>query len=784
MSKAEQSLSWYSTKVLRDGLVRVFIFAKICSLSMVCLSAPVLAQNYNFSNIQVDGNRRIESSTIKSYSGLTNLQAVTAAELNVAYQDIVASGLFETVEILPSGSRLVIRVKEFPTINRVAFEGNSKLSDEILVGIVKSRSRKVFNPTDVDQDIGLITQTYADMGRLAATVGAKIIRQTDNRVDLVFEIFEGGLVEIERIGFVGNQVYSDRKLRGVLQTKQAGLLRSIIQRDTFVEDRIEFDKQVLADFYKSRGYVDFRINSVNAEFSQERDGYFITFNVREGQRFRVGSINLKTELSGIDTSAFSNALKMKKGQIYSPVALENDIARMERYANQQGLEFIKITPKITRDNTNLALDLDYLITRGARLFVERIDIEGNTATFDRVIRRQFRIVEGDPFNPREIRASARRIRALGFFADAGVTTRQGSGSEKVIVDVKVTEKPTGALTFGAAYSSAAGIGGTIEYSEKNFLGRGQSLSFKVNAGTGNQTYSFDFSEPSFLYQDLSFSLGTAYRETQQQFSDYNTTAIKIRPQVSFPVSEDARMAIRYFYSASELSAISAQGGTIIKSEQSLGRVGQSGVGYTLSYDTRRTGLDPNAGVLLRIGQDLSGLGGDTESIKTTGRLAGEIKAFGEEITLISTLEGGFLSYSKGQSRVTDRFLMGSSVMRGFNPSGIGPREYDVTTGVNDALGGDKFAVLRLEALFPLGVPEEYGISGGVYYDIGNLWGLEYKSADHQLKYESGSWRQSVGLSLFWKTPVGPLRFNFSRVIAKQPLDVVDEFELTLATRRF
>jgi outer membrane protein insertion porin family len=784
MSKAGQSLRNPSIKVFSESFKGAILFIIVFSFSMVWYSSAVWAQDYIFSKIQVEGNRRIESSTIKSYSGLKVSQAVTAAELNTAYQDIVASGLFEMVEILPSGSSLFITVKEFPTINRVAFEGNSKLKNDVLVRLVKSRSRKVFNPTDVEQDRGLITQAYADMGRLAATVGAKIIRQSDNRVDLIFEIFEGGLVEIERIGFVGNRVYADRKLRGILQTKQAGFLRSFIQRDTFVEDRIEFDKQVLVDFYKSRGYVDFRINSVNAEFSQERDGYFITFNIREGQQFKVGSISMQTNVANIDPASFSTVLKMKKGQLYAPVALENDIARMERYANQEGLEFVKFTPKISRDASNLLLNVNYVLERGPRLFVERIDIEGNTATLDRVVRRQFRIVEGDPFNAREIRASARRIRALGFFADVSVTTREGSGPEKVIIEVNVVEKPTGSLNFGAAYSTAAGLGGTIEYGEKNFLGRGQSLNFKVNAGTGNQTYSFDFSEPSFLYQDLSLSLGAAYRETQQQYSNYNTTAIQIRPQVSFPISEQARMGIRYFYSATELSEISTSSGSIVNLEKDLGRVNHSGVGFTLSYDTRRTGLDPNAGILLRLGQDFSGLGGDATRIKTTGRLSGEMKVLGEEVTLVSTLEGGLLSYSRGQSRVTDRFLMGSNVLRGFSPAGIGPREYDFDAGVNDALGGDKYAAMRLEALFPLGIPEEYGISGGIYYDIGNLWGLEYGAEEYPLKYESGSWRQSLGFSLFWKTPVAPFRFNFSRVIAKQPLDVVSEFELTLAINRF
>lgn len=740
------------------------------------------AQQYRFSSIDVVGNLRIESSTIRSYAGISTAQSLSAADLNAAYQSIASSGLFEEVEIVPNGARLVIKVKEFPTINRVAFEGNSRIKDEVLAGLVKSQTRRVFNPTEVEQDRAVIAEAYANSGRLAAKVNPKFIRLSDNRVDLVFEIFEGGLVEIERISFVGNRAYSDRKLRSVLETKQAGLLRTFIQRDTFVEDRIEFDKQVLSDFYKSRGYADFRINSVNAEISQERDAYFITFNIREGQKFTVGQIDVTTDLSGIDSKAFARAGKVRTGQTYSPLAIENDITRMERFANQEGLEFLRITPRISRNDASLSLDVNYVIERGPRIFVERIDIEGNTATLDRVIRRQFRIVEGDPFNPSEIRASARRIRALGFFSNADVTSREGSNPEQVVVDVKVEEAPTGSLSFGASYSTAAGAGGLVEYSERNFLGRGQALSLKLTAGTGNQTYSFDFTEPAFLYNDLSLSILTSYAETQRQFSQYNTSALKIRPQLSFPLSEQTRLGVRYQYAESKLSNASLSTGAVIGEELALGNISESGLGYTLSFDSRRTGLDPDAGVLARIEQDFSGLGGDTTSLKTTGLISGEMKVLGEEVTLIGTIEGGMLSYSKGQSRVVDRFQLGSGIMRGFEPGGIGPREYDSVNGVNDALGGDKFAAMRLEALFPIGLPEEYGITGGVFYDVGNLWGLEYDSAD--IQYEKGAWRQAAGVSIIWITPVGPFRFNFSRAIAKELLDTANDFELTLATRRF
>ena len=773
------------TRFFSAGLIAYVLFATMYVFGAAVINvSPANAQQFRFSTIQVEGNLRIESSTIRNYAGVSIGQGVTAADLNAAYQSVSSSGLFEEVELIPTGSQLIIKVKEFPTINSVAFEGNARLQDDVLAGLITSRVRKVFNPTDVEKDRAALVEAYANSGRLAAKVNPKFIRLADNRVDLVFEIFEGGLVEIERISFVGNRAYSDRKLRGVLETKQAGVLRTLIQRDTFVEDRIEFDKQVLSEFYKSRGYADFRINSVNAEISQERDAYFITFNIREGQKFTVGSVTVSSDLTGIDTEAFGRAGKVKVGQSYSPLSIENDVTRMERFANQQDLEFLRITPRVSRNDESLTLNVNYVVERGPRVFVERIDIEGNTATLDRVIRRQFRIVEGDPFNPSEIRASARRIRALGFFSQADVTSREGSNPEQVVVDVKLIEAPTGSLSFGASYSTAAGAGGLMEYAEKNFLGRGQALSLKLTAGSGTQTYAFDFTEPSFLYNDLGLSLLTSYSETQRQFSQYNTSILKIRPQLSFPLNERSRLGVRYQYSETDLSNASTLTGGVIQEELALGSVRVSGLGYTLSFDSRRTGLNPNAGVLARIEQDFSGLGGDTTSIKTAGLISGEVKVLGEEVTLVGTVEGGLLSYSKGQGRVIDRFRLGGNTMRGFEPGGIGPREYGLAQGVNDALGGDKFAVMRLEALFPIGIPEEYGITGGIFYDLGNLWGLEYDTDVHPIFYESGSWRQAAGFSVFWITPVGPFRFNFSRAISKEVLDTPNDFELTLATRRF
>ncbi|WP_293447662.1 outer membrane protein assembly factor BamA [Planktotalea sp.] len=747
------------------------------SVAYVALPTAAHAQQYRFNSVAIEGNQRIEQSTILSYAGIARGANVSGSDLNSAFQRLQESGLFESVDIEPRGSRLVIKVTEFPTINRIKFEGNKRLKDENLASIVQSQARRVFNPTVAERDAANIATAYSQQGRLTATVSPRIIQRSDNRVDLVFEIFEGGLTEIERIGFVGNQVYSDGRLRRVLETKQAGLLRALVKRDTFAEDRIEFDKQVLNDFYLSRGYVDFRTTGVNAELARERDGYFVTFNVEEGQQFKFGAITTVSEIADADEAEFLAALKIKSGVVYSPSLVENSIARLERLANKKGLDFVRVEPRISRNDRDLTLDVEFALVRGPRVFVERIDIEGNASTLDRVVRRQFRIVEGDPFNPREIRESAERVRALGFFGQAEVEAREGSSPDQVVIDVDVEETTTGSLSFGGTYSSATGPGAVIKYSETNFLGRGQQLNLAVTTGVANREYSFNFAEPAFLGRDLRFGFALSYVETDNQNAVYDTNLGRFRPSLEFPVSENGRVQLRYTLDLAEMGEVGTTAGALITSEVARGKEWSNSLGYTYSYDTRRTGLNPNAGVLLEFGQDFGGTSGKNQFVRSTAKAIAQTKVFSEEVTLRATLEGGALNYLSGASRSTERFFMGSNVMRGFAASGIGPRE--VNGAVNDALGGNMFAVARFEAEFPLGLPEEYGISGGVFYDIGSLWSLDQSNAD--VINEGFKARQVIGASIFWTTPIGPLRFNFSRAISKQTGDQEQTFDLSIST---
>ena len=763
------------------GSIRHFLILSTLSLCLFVTSGVqgAIAQDFSFSRIDVDGNKRIETSTIITYSGLATDQVFGADDLNRAYQNILASGLFESVEVVPNGNRLVIKVNEFPTVNKIAFEGNRRVNDNTLRAVVGMQPRRVFNPDKVDADRAAIAQVYADQGRLAARVTPKIIRRSDNRVDVIFEIFEGGVTEIERIGIVGNKVFSDRRLRRVLDTKQAGFLRLFVRRDTFLTDRIEFDKRLLTDFYNARGYIDFQVNDVNAELTEENNAYFVTFNVREGQKFRFGEVTLTSERSDIDIEDFQIAISAETGDVYSPTLMEKNLSRLEARATQLGLDFVRVTPRVTRNDADLTLDVEFVLEQGERVFVERIDITGNTTTLDRVIRRQFRISEGDPFNPRLIREAAERIRALGFFGNAGVNAREGTQPGQIIVDVEVEEQPTGSIQLGGTYSGDNGFGILLDYSERNFLGRGQALSFTIQSGVDNQSYRFNFTEPEFLNPELQFNLGLSYGETDNRGAAYDTRQFDVTPSLSFPLSEYSRLTLRGNVSATEMLNPGTIG-SIVKAEIDRGRVDDAGLGFTYRYDTRGVGLDPSSGIAVIYNQSFGGLAGDAGAYsKSTIRTVGERAIINEDVVLRGILEGGLLHHTKGSSRVTDRFFLPATILRGFEYAGMGPRQQ--SNNYNDALGGNKYAVAKFEVDFPLGLPEEYGMSGGAFYHVGNLWDTGASSGVDDLFYDNGAWRHVVGATLFWTTPIGPLRFDFTRAIQKQTHDEERTFDLSIAT---
>jgi outer membrane protein insertion porin family len=553
----------------------------------------------------------------------------------------------------------------------------------------------------------------------------------------------------------------------------------VIQSDTFIAERLEVDKRVLTEFYLSRGFIDFQVLDATAEVSRERDATFVTFSVREGLPHTIGKVTTVSEVAGLDAAAFAEVQRIRTGQTWSPLLIDNNITRMETLALRQGLNFIRIEPRLTRDPANQAVDIEFAIVRGERIFVERIDIEGNATTLDQVIRRQFRTVEGDPFNPREIRQSAERIRALGFFSDAQVEAEPGSAPDQVVVNVDVEEQPTGSLSLGLSYSVNDGTGINLGFSESNFLGRGQSLAFNLSTASDNQNTSFSFTEPALLGRDLSFSVGAYYRTSDNDNAFYKTRNIGITSGIGFPVGEQATLGLNVRYSEDRLWDVGTDSSPILQREDDIEALRTFSLGYSYEFDNRITGLNPKGGVLLRFSQDYAGFGADTNYLETTVFALAETRVANEEVTIRAIFEGGSInSFGDSSTRVTERFF-GRNKIRGFEPNGFGPRDLGAVN--QDALGGNMFVAARFEADFPLGLPEEYGITGGTFLDIGSVWSLEDTAGALPVD-DSFIPRAAIGFSVFWDTPIGPLRFNFSHALKKEDYDKEQTFDLTISTK--
>ena len=766
---------------MKTGVGRVFahsvstmrsIWMTLCIVILTAGAAS--AQSFVFNSFEVEGNQRVADGTILTFGGLQPGVGLSTADLNAAGQNIRASGLFESVDLVPQGSRLVIRVVEYPTINRINIEGNNRLRDAELLALVQSQPRRVFTPAQAEADTAAISEAYARQGRINATVTPRVIPQSENRVDLVFEVVESAITEIERITFVGNRTYSEGRLRRVLETKEAGIFRILVARDTYSPERVAQDREVLTDFYRSRGFIDFVIQNVDVSLTRERDAYLVTYNLREGQQFSFGNVSVSSEINGVNAADFEDVVDVRRGATYSPVPIDTDIDRIERLAVKRGLRFVAVEPRLSRNPRDLTVNVEYVLVPAERVFIERIDIEGNGTTLDRVIRNQFRVVEGDPLNPREVRESARRIRALGFFQGVSVDTRSGSTPSQRIVDVDVTEGPTGSLSFGANYNTDTGVGLLASYNQTNFQGRGQRLKFDISTAESNRRFGFGFAEPQLLGRDLRGSFDLSYATTDNENALYDTETLRLSPAVSFPISEAGRLSLFYALEYTDLSDVADDASEVIRQEAISGGVWTNAIGYTYSYDNRRTGLNPSAGIVLRFGQEFGF--GDSQFIKTTALAGAETTILNEEITLRATLEGGLLRYQDGESRVTDRFFLGSRLMRGFEAGGIGPRD-DAT---DDALGGNAFSVLRLEAEFPLGLPSEYGITGGAFVDYGSVWDVG-ETFGEDVIYDDFLGRSVAGLSIFWTTPIGPLRFNFTEGLDVQDRDKTRNFDVTIST---
>jgi outer membrane protein insertion porin family len=745
-----------------------------------------------FSRIDVAGNQRIEADTVRSYAGIDPGQPVTPEQLNLAVRNLFDTGLFEDVQVMPEAGRLVITVRENPTINQIAFEGNDALDDEELTEAIELRPRLAYSVAAAEQDAQRIIDAYRAQGRYAAEVNPVIIRQPENRVDLVFEITEGRRTGIQRINFIGNEVFSDRRLRRVIRTNQSNVFSFIFGNNTYDADRQEADREALRQFYLERGFYDIRVLSSTAELTRDRTGFFLSFTVSEGERYNFGQVSVSSSIPGLDATAFQPLLApVATRGVYNQKLVDRVIERMSFQAGQSGYAFVEIRPVVTKDEANNLININFQLVEGERVFVERIDITGNDRTLDRVIRRQFRIVEGDAFNSREVRDAEDRIRGLGYFEEATVNVRQGSAEGLALVQVQVEEQPTGSLSLGGAYSTTEGFSAQVSLTERNFLGRGQTVTATVSASTQFANYEFGFFEPAMLDRDLLAGFNIFYRDRNFEEQSFNTASIGTEPRIGFPLSENGRLTLRYHLSQDDIYDVAEDTSLVIENEE--GKKTTSAIGFTYSYDRRNSVVDPTAGFILTLNQQFAGLGGDVTHSKTQGTARAYTSLFDEDLVLSAELEGGIIVSQDG-TRITDRFNTGGDSFRGFARNGLGPRDFcgdgdpactnppQVDLEVDDALGGNYYSVLRLDASFPIGLPEEYGVFGGVFGDIGSLWGLDDVDGSMGTVDDGFHVRSSVGVSLFIDTPFAPLRFNYAVPLQREDYDVTERFRFAVQTR--
>lgn len=771
------------------------------ALAIVGISATMVpqmaqAQSSTITGISVEGNRRIATSTVLSLAALDPGKTYSGAQINAAVQRLNASGFFKTVDVSIASGRLKIAVDENPTINRISIEGNKKLKDKDLETLISSQPRQTFLASRAENDAQEMAEAYNVGGRINATITPKIIERSDNRVDLIFQVVEGRVTEIEKITFVGNRKFSEKRLRATLATKQAGIARLLVSSDTFIQDRLELDKQNLTNFYKNRGYIDFSVLSTSTELTRAKDAFLLTFIVEEGQRYQFGEVTLRTDENDIDIESFQKLSRIKVGQNYDPRRVETLLQEIDVKLGKEGYAFVSARPRISRDDDLRQLEIEIDLSRGSRLFVERIDIEGNSTTLDRVIRRQFELAEGDAFNRREIQEATDRIRETGFFESVNVETREGSSPDQAIIDVNVVEKPTGNLGLGASFSSADGATLTLNLEERNFLGRGQTVSLDLSNNSDSKNLGFSFVDPSFLDRDMSAGIRLGYRSSSNQQIPVDTETLEFSPTVSFPLGEDARLSVGYRLEQEDLTIQTIEDTSTDPStftDEAISPILASDLGkqikssLILGYNLDRTNsvIEPTAGFKFGINQQFAGLGGDAQFSKTSVNFKTYKALLNGDIILSAELDAGALTGS--DARLSDRFFLGGDQLRGFESYGIGPRDtvYNGTTDdgtEGQALGGNLFAVARLEASFPIGLPEEYGVFGGVFLDAGSVWSLDNTNSGGTEIDDSAKLRAAAGISIFWKTVIGPLRFNFSRPIKKEIYDVPENFRFTVDTR--
>ncbi len=799
-------------RVLRAaGIVTLLLGGMVFGGAVLTVpSAPVYAQSA--SQIVVEGNRRVEADTIRSYFKSTG-GGLSAHQIDEGLKGLYATGLFQDIQIRQAGGRLIVTVVENPVINRIAFEGNSKAKDEQLLAEIQSKVRGTLSRPMVQSDTQRIIEQYRRNGRFNVQVVPKIIELPNNRVDLVFEIREGKKTGIKSIKFVGNKAYSDFRLKDVIKTTETSILSFLKSSDVYDPDRLEADRDLLRRFYLKHGFADVRITAVTSEFDPGSSGFLVTFMIEEGDQYRFGTVDIQSNVRAVDAASLLDKLKARAGNVYNAEAVEKSVEDIAVAVARRGYPFAVVRPRGDRDFENRKINVAFLVEEGSRAYIERIQIRGNTRTRDFVIRREFDFAEGDAYNRALIDRGERRLKNLGYFKSVKITNEPGTSPDRVVVNVEVEEQSTGEFSISGGYSTSDGWMAELSIGERNLLGNGQAARAALQYGQRARGFELSFVEPYFLDYRLALGLDFFYKETNnQQYQSYDTKTIGSAIRLGFELREDLALQLRYSIAQQEIilqdnysscyatvpwipgvtnaAGTSCSGTTIVPSlpvRLSFDQGAQltSMVGYSLIYNTLDNNKNPTTGVRAELKQDLAGLGGDVSFLRTSGDVRLYHEIIPDYVGLLRLQAGNIASWSGSDLRFQDMFKGGPNLVRGFRQNGFGPRDLTWYT-TQDEIGGSNYWAASLEITIPLYfVPKDVGIRAAIFADAGSVW--NYKGpvsygGETMVYADSSAVRSSVGAGLVWDSPFGPLRFDYAIPITKESYDIVQQFRFGGGTR--
>ncbi|MBT5945907.1 MAG: outer membrane protein assembly factor BamA [Rhodospirillaceae bacterium] len=746
--------------------------------ALSALTQPLNAQTRSgtvVEEIRVVGTQRIDPSTVNAYMQIKPGDKYDPAKVDDSLKNLFNTGLFADVTLRREGDAVVVQVVENPIINRIAFEGNRKLDNEALLSEVSLRPRVVYTRTKVQGDVQRLLDIYRRSGRFAATVDPKVIQLPENRVDLVFEIEEGGKTGIRAINFIGNSEFSDGSLRETIQTTESAFYNFLTSNDTYDPDRLSFDRELLRRFYLSEGYADFRVVSAIAELTEDRDDFIVTFTLDEGPQYNFGTLEVASELRGVEGAELGGLIAADAGDTYDANEVEETIQSITESLGERGFAFVDVRPRVDRDRDALTIDVTYEIREGPRVFVERIDIGGNERTLDEVIRREFTIVEGDAFNTAKLRRTRQRLQDLGFFSRVDINNTPGSANDRTIVSVNVEEQSTGELSIGAGFSSTAGVLTDIALRERNLLGRGQDLRVSTTLATKQQQIDLSFTDPYFLDRDVAAGFDVFVRTTD--FSDrssFEQSEVGFGLRTGYQMTEKLRHTARYRFTRDSIDDIQTDASDVVKAQE--GTFTTSSIENDFFFDELDSKFEPTDGYSLSYSVDLAGFGGSEKFLRNEVGANYFVPLFGSSFIGSVGGEAGHLApLDDDETRISERFFLGGSRLRGFEVGGVGPR--DLVT--DDSIGGTQYYRGSAEIGFPLGLPEEFDIKGAVFSDMGSVWGSDDPFPNIA---DDASLRATAGIGISWGSPVGPVRINLARPLMKEDYDKTEFFSFSFGTR--